>query len=106
MKLKPLQKWVIGRIAVTKMSSSIITPDANKGVTKFVLLEVVSEEAAAAGYNPGDLVIAKSMHNIFLKGGSYHRATFPIDEAVCRAEDVSLDEFVDIYGKPFTEGAV
>jgi hypothetical protein len=100
-KLKPLQKWVIGRIAITKVSSTIVLSDATKNVTKFALLEVVSPEAEAAGFKPGDLVMAKTMHNIFLKGGSYHRVTFPIDEAVCLAEGVPMDDLLDAYGNPF-----
>jgi len=104
-KLEPLKKWVIGRIAITRVSSTILAPDISKGVTKFVLLDEVSPEAAAEGYAPGDLVIAKTMHNIFLKGGAYHRVTFPIDEAVCKAHDVELSEFVGSDGKPLTETA-
>lgn len=101
MKLIPLQKWVIGRIAITKVSDTIVLSDATRNVTKFALIEAVSPEAAAAGFKPGDLVMAKTMHNIFLKGGTYHRVTFPIDEAVCRAEDVPLHDLLDAYGKPF-----
>jgi hypothetical protein len=104
-KLKPLQKWVIGRIAITKVSSTIIASDPTKNVTKFALIEAVSPEAEAAGFKVGDIVMAKTMHNIFLKGGLYHRVTFPIDEAVCIAEDVPLDEFVDSTGNPlFVDG--
>ena len=101
MKLKPLQKWVIGRIAITRVSSTIVLSDATKNVTKFALIEAVSPEAEAAGFKIGDLVMAKTMHNIFLKGGSYHRVTFPIDEAVCIAEGVSFEDLLDAYGNPF-----
>lgn len=105
MRLEPLKNWVIGRIAITKVSSTIITPDVSKGVTKFALLEAVSDEAAKAGFKPGDLVMAKAMHNIFLNGGSYHRVTFSIDEAVCVARDVPLEEFVGNDGNPLTPAA-
>ena len=101
MKLEPLKNWVIGRIAITNTSGgTIVLADVTKNVTKFALLEAVSEEAAKLGYKPGDLVMARTMHNIFLKGGTYHRVTFPIDEAVCRVRDVSLSEFVGSDGKP------
>lgn len=103
MKLEPLKKWVIGRIAITKTSSTIVTPDIHKNVTKFVLIDAVSPEAAAEGFAVGDLVIAKAMHNIFLKGGTYHRVTFPIDEAVCKAYGVPLTEFVGVDGKPLED---
>jgi hypothetical protein len=100
-KLKPLQKWVIGRIAITKVSDTIVLSDATRGVTKFALIEAVSPEAEAAGFKPGDLVMAKTMHNIFLKGGKFHRVTFPIDEAVCLVEGVPFDDLLDAYGNPF-----
>lgn len=105
MRLEPLKNWVIGRVAITKVSDTIVTPDVTKGVTKFALLDTVSLEAEKAGFKPGDLVMAKSMHNIFLKGGTYHRVTFPIDEAVCIARDVPLDEFVGSDGNPLAPAA-
>lgn len=100
MRLEPLQNWVIGRIAITRASDTIVLADVNKNVTKFALLEAVSPEAEQAGYHPGDLVMARTMHNIFLKGGTHHRVTFPIDEAVCRVHDVPLSDFVGSDGKP------
>lgn len=99
MKLIPCKNWVIGRVAITKMNSTIVAPDASRGVTKFALLDAVSPEAEAAGFKPGDLVMAKTMHNIFLRGGVDHRVTFPIDEAVCIARDAPLSEFVGNDGK-------
>lgn len=99
MRLEPLRGWMIGRIAITKTSSTIVTPDATKGVSKFALLEEVSQEAAAAGFKPGDLVMAVTMHNIFLRSGTYHRVTFPIDQAICVARDISLSEFVGSDGE-------
>jgi hypothetical protein len=105
MKLEPLNGWVIGRVAITKASSTIVLADVTKNVTKFALLEEVSPEAERAGFKPGDLVMAKVMHNIFLKGGGYHRVTFPLDEAVCRVRDVPLSEFLGSDGKPLEEAA-
>jgi hypothetical protein len=103
MKLEPLRGWMIGRIAITKTSTTIVTPDANKGVTKFALLEAVSLEAKAAGFAPGDLVMAKTFHNIFLRGGTFHRVTFPLDDAICVVRDVPLTDLVGTDGKDLAE---
>jgi len=105
MKLEPLVGWVIGRIAITRVSSAIVAPDATRGVTKFAVLEAVSPEAAAVGLNPGDIVMAKTMHNIFLKGGTYHRVTFPADEVICVVREVALSELVGSDGRPLEEAS-
>lgn len=102
--LEPLKNWVIGRIAITKASETIVISDVSRGVSKFILIDEVSEEAEKAGFKPGQLVLPRAMNNIFLKGGSYHRATCSIDELVCRVRGgVSLDEFVGTDGKPLEE---
>jgi hypothetical protein len=98
--LEPLGGWVVGRIAITRASSTIALADPNKNVTKFALLEAVSPEAAARGFRPGQLIMAKSMHNIFLRGGTYHRVTFPLEEIICRANNMPLSDFVGTDNKP------
>ena len=105
MKLDPVNKHVIGRIAITKRAPTAIhlAEDINKGVSKFVLLEELSPEAIAAGYIPGNMVLPTSIKNIFLKGGAYHRATFSIDEIICKLEGVSIDDFIGPDGKPIPE---
>lgn len=103
MRLEPINKRVIGRIIITRVSSTIIASDPTKNVTKFVLVEAVSPEAEAAGYKPGDIILPRQVESIFLKGGLYHRATCSIDEIVCKVHDVPLNEFVDKDGKPVEE---
>ena len=100
MTLEPLKNWVIGRIAITRTSTTIVVADVTKNVSKFVLLDEVSPEAEKAGFKRGDLVLPKAMNNVFLKGGTYHRVTFPADEIICRVRDVPLSEFVGSDGKP------
>lgn len=100
MRLEPLRNWIIGRIAITKVSSAIVLSDVTKNVTKFILIDEVSPEAEQAGFKPGDLVMPEAMSNIFLKGGTLHRVTCPIDKLVCRVSGVSLDEFVGSDGNP------
>ena len=106
MNLEPLKNWVIGRIAITRASDTIVLADVTKNVTKFVLIDEVSPEAEAAGFHKGDLVMPEAMSNIFLKGGSYHRVTCPVDKIVCRVRDVPLDEFVGSDGQPLVAKAV
>lgn len=103
MTLEPLKNWIIGRIAITKVSDTIIVADVNKNVTKFILIEEVSPEAEKAGFKRGQLVMPESMSNIFLHGGTLHRVTCPIDKLVCRVRDVPLSEFVGSDGNPLEE---
>ena len=106
MNLEPLRGWMIGRVAITKTSDLIATVDPNKGVTKFALIEWVSDEAERAGFKPGQLVMAKTMHNIFLNGGRYFRVTFPIEEAICRVNDIPLEDFIGSDGKPLDASGI
>lgn len=101
MKFEPVNKWIIGHALVPKVSSTIVLPGMNnKGVTRCYLITESSKEAAEAGYKPGDLVIAKHVWDITLKG---HRVTFTPDEIICRVKDCTLDEFTDLQSKPVVE---
>lgn len=101
MRLEPKGKQVIGRIAISRISEHIAAPDPTKGVTKFVMLEELSAAARAEGYEVGDLVLPRAMNNIFLRGGTYHRAIFSVDEILCVVRDIPLNALVDDDGKPF-----
>jgi hypothetical protein len=103
MKLEPLKNWVIGRVAIAKPEAMtrIQLPNAPKGVTRCYLIDAVGSEAAAAGFAPGDMVVAKSVFDLLLLGP--HRVTFPVDEAIIKVAHFSLDEFVGIDGKPLKE---
>lgn len=98
MKLEPVAGWVIATVCITKMPGKIISPDVAKRVTRCYLIEESSPEAQAAGYNRGDLVVSKSVFDMFFKGGSYHRVTFPMDEIISRVRGVPLSDFVDTSG--------
>ena len=96
MRLEPVNKWIIGRALVPKASSAIVLPGAlSKGVTRCYLVTEVSAEVV--GYRPGDLLIAKHVWDITMKG---HKVVFTPDEIICRVKDASLDEFVDLENKP------
>ena len=101
MTLEPLQNWVVGRIAITKASDTIVVADVNSRVTKFLYIEGVSPEAEAKGFKPGQLVLPKAMSNIFLRGGTDHHVGCLVDDLLCRVRDVDLAEFVGTDGKPF-----
>lgn len=103
MRLEPVQKWVVGHVAITKMPGMIIAPQTGKNSTRCYVLETVSPEAAAAGYKPGDIVVAKSVYDQFFKGGTYHRVTFSMDEIIQRVHDAPLNEFTDINGRSLDE---
>lgn len=101
MRLEPRGKQVIGRIAISQISTSIAAPDPTKGVTKFVMLEEVSPAAEAEGYRVGDLVLPRAINSIFLRGGAFHRAVFSFEEILCVVRDLPLNTLVDVDGKPF-----
>jgi len=93
-KLEPVNDWVIGRALVPKPTSELVLDHA-KGVTRCFLLDEVGPAAEAAGYKPGDIVVAQKVYDMTFKR---HCVTFKIDEAICRVRGVSLDEFVDLKG--------
>ena len=103
MNLEPVAGWVIAHALITKIQGSIVVPNAAKGVTRCYLLEEVSAEAKAAGFNRGDLVVAKSVFDMFFKAGAYHRVTFSKDEIICRVHGAALSEFVDVGGKDLSD---
>ena len=102
MRLEPLQNWIIGRVAITKTEGTIVLADPTKNVTKFILIDEVSPEAASKGFKVGQIVMPKAMNNIFLRGGTYHRVTCSIDELVCRVHDEPIENFVGSDNKPLT----
>lgn len=70
----PRHKQVIGRIAIKRVLRSIIRPDETKDTTKFILVDGVGPDAAAAGIKVGDIVVPTTMAAIKLDGGSSIRA--------------------------------
>lgn len=99
MKLKPKNGWIIGRLAITKPSKSIVVLDATKDVSKFILVESVSPRAEAEGYKRGDLVMPETISKIFLTG-KHMRATCHFEKIVCTVDDVPISEFVDTDNNP------
>jgi hypothetical protein len=100
-KLEPVNDWVIGRALIPKPSSKLAL-DPARGVTRCFLLDEVGSGADAAGYKPGDIVVAQKVFDMTFKK---HCITFPIGEVICRIRDVSLEDFVDLKGEPLPEVA-
>lgn len=94
MKFVPRRNEVIGRIVVKRVLHTIVRPDETKNTTKFLLVDGVGSDAAAAGIKVGDIVLAQKFGNILLDGGVSFRPL--VDEKDVRAwvTGVSLDELV------------
>lgn len=101
MRLEPVKDWIVGFALVTKMPGKVQAYDPSKGVTRCYLIELAGPEAEAAGYKPGDIVVAKHAFDEFFMGGTYHRVTFPVEQIIQRVHDISLEDFLDIHGNPF-----
>lgn len=55
-------------MAIKKSASAIVLVDETK-VTKFILVDAVGDEAAAAGIKVGDVVVPTALANIVMSGG-------------------------------------
>lgn len=99
MKLVPKRDQMIGRLLITKMESTIVVPDATKGVTKMILIQAVGPDAEAAGYKPGDIVIPNSIRSMFLRAGTQHVVYCEVKDVIFTVEELSPDEVVDGDGK-------
>jgi hypothetical protein len=91
-KFIPRHNQIIGRIVIKRMLSTIVRPDETKNTTKFVLVDAVGPDAAAAGLKIGDVVLPNVMSNIFLDGGAVYRPLVDEKSVACVVADVTLDE--------------
>lgn len=73
MKLVPRHNQIIGRIVIKRSRTTILRPDETKNISKFVLVDAVGLEAAAAGIKVGDVILPTNIANIFLDGGTNFR---------------------------------
>ena len=97
MRFEPVNSWVIGRALLPKPTSTIIIPNDKEGKTRFYLIDDVSPEAAEKDYKKGDIVIAEHVYDMRIA----HRCiVFKTEKVITFVRDVSLDEFVDLDGKP------
>ena len=94
MKFVPRHNQAVGRVVIKRMLSTIIRPDETKSTTKFVLIDGVGSEAAAAGIKVGDIVLPEKMGHIFLDGGYCFRPLVDEKEIKVIVTGVPLSEFV------------
>jgi hypothetical protein len=105
MKLDPKRNQILGRVVLSKRPSSKISLlDETKGVTKFVLIDAVSPEAAAAGYQVGDIVLPRAMNSLFLNGGAFFRALVDVGDILATLSELGPTDELSIQdegGKNF-----
>lgn len=89
MKLTPKRDQLVGRLLITKLASAIVAPDPTKNVTKMLLVQAVGEDAAAAGYEPGDIVVPTSLGNMHLRGGTLLVTFCAVKDVLFKVEDVN-----------------
>ncbi len=102
MRFEPVNSWVIGRALLPKPTSTIIIPNDKEGRTRFYLIDDVSPEADAKGYKKGDLVIAEHVFDMKIQRRCI---VLKIEKVITFVREVSLDEFVDLDGKPVIESS-
>jgi hypothetical protein len=90
---------MIGRLLLTKLQSVILAPDPTKGVTKLILVLGVGADAEAAGFKVGDVVVPRSIGNIFLHGGTKHIAFCETNDVLFTVEGLSPEDVIDGNGK-------
>ena len=99
MRLEPVEDWITGFAVLHQKPSPIINPDVAKDTSRCFLIESVGPKAAEAGYEVGDIVVAKSVFDLKFYGGAYHRVTFVKGEVIQRVREAPLSEFILLDGK-------
>jgi len=104
MRPEPKNGWIIGRVAITKVSESIVLANQGKNVTRYTFIDYTSPEAEAAGYHVGDFVVFSKNYDVLLnstEGRVTHCVTANITDAVFKAHDLAVDRLVHLDGEPF-----
>lgn len=91
MKFIPRRDQIIGRTVIRKSQSNIISLDESK-VTKFIIVDAVGDDAAAAGFKTGDLVIPSAISNIVLQ--NTWRPFLKEDQVMFFVTDVPKDQLL------------
>ncbi len=99
MKLEPVEDWITAVAILHMKPSPIINLDAAKDSSRCFLIEGVGPKAAEAGYEVGQIVVAKSVYDLRFYNGAFHRVTFVKDEIIQRVLDARLEEFVLLDGE-------
>lgn len=97
MKLLPVADWINGIAMVPKAPPRVIEIPNQRPGTRCYLIESVYDKAFEAGYRPGDIVVSKSVFDLFFYGGAFHRVKFKLEEII-DISPLSLEEFTLIDG--------
>jgi hypothetical protein len=90
-KFLPRNSQIIGRMVIHRSESQIIRVDESK-VTKFILVDAVGDEAAAAGIHPGNVVVPTALGNIIMNDG--FRPVLEEKNVAFFVTDAGPDEFL------------
>ena len=85
--------------------SIILVADPMKKMTRHYLIEDVSQEAAAQGYKPGDILVAQNCYDAILSGGAEILALIEFKNVIFVDRNATIDQFSDLQGKPMQKPA-
>jgi hypothetical protein len=86
-KFAPRHSQIVGRMVIKRSDSKIIRTDETK-VTKFVIVDAVGVEAAAAGIKVGDVVVATKLNHMFFDAGTRFRPLIEEKDIACLVTDL------------------
>jgi hypothetical protein len=92
-KFAPRHSQIVGRMVIKRSDSKIIRTDETK-VTKFVIVDAVGAEAAAAGIKVGDVVVATKLNHMFFDAGMRFRPLIDEKDIACFVTDLQPGELL------------
>ena len=93
MKFIPRHAQIVGRTIMKRVLTTIVRPDENKNTTKFILIDGLGPEAAAAGLKVGDIVLPTKIGNVMIDGGVSVRPIMVEQDVAFVLADVRLEDF-------------
>ena len=100
MRLEPIQNWIIGRVAICRISKEIIILGKTQGTTRFVYIEQASPEAQAAGFIPGMFVVPSKVYDMLFNDKKRpHVITMDYHDILCKVHDLVIDDLIDPMSK-------
>ena len=93
MKLIPRRNQIIGRMVIEKSELKIILIDETK-VTKYLLVDAVGSEAAAAGIKVGDVVVPMKVGQMVLAAGTVFSPWLDEKDIGSTGTDFEMDDLL------------
>ena len=93
MKFAPRHAQLVGRMTIRKSESVIILTN-EKEVTKFLLVDAVGPDAAAAGLRVGDLVVATMLKSIVFDAGTIYMPLVDEKDVALHVLEAPLDSLL------------